>query len=141
MFGLSRLATGLIIAGVIAVLGAVVLGGPVIAFFQGKVAKSEQKAETATDDATARRLEAGADQRLDKQAFDFNITVAQGKAATADLQEDAHADPSGAEPLPAASVDRLRRHDQFLCQQRPALCTGAEGRRTGGEGSPGPVTP
>lgn len=109
---------------VIAVLGAVFLGGPVVSFVKDRWFAAEAKAETNADDAASKDAEQAADALLDEQVTKLTATVARAQRATSELQEAARADPEGTAPLPADSLARLRKHDDWLCEQRPALCTG-----------------
>lgn len=112
---------------VIAVLGAVFLGGPVVGFVKARWFAAEAKAETNADDAASKGAEQAADARLDEQVTNLTAVVARAQRATGELQEAARADPEGTDPLPADSLARLRKHDDWLCEQRPALCAGRGG--------------
>lgn len=127
MFGLSKLATWLIGLGLVAVLGAALLGGPVIGFVKARWFAAEAKAETAADGKVASDVTLDAERRIDRQAADLNVALTKARQITGQLQEAARADPEGVDPLPDDSVARLRRHDDWLCEQRPALCTGRQG--------------
>lgn len=127
MFGLSKLAIWLIGLGLVAVLGAAFLGGPVVSFVKARWLAAEAKAETATDGKAASDATLDAERRIDRQAVDLNVTVTQARQVTGQLQEAARADPEGVNPLPDDSSARLRRHDDWLCEQRPALCAGRQG--------------
>jgi hypothetical protein len=109
---------------VVAVLGAVFLGGPVVGFVKARWFAAEAKAETNADDAASKDAEQVADARLDEQVTNLTAVVARAQRATGELQEAARADPEGTAPLPADSLARLRKHDDWLCEQRPALCAG-----------------
>lgn len=122
---MSKLGGWLIVAAIVAVLGAVFLGGPIIGFVKARWFAAEAKAETNADDAASKGAEQAADTRLDRQAFDLNVKVTQARAVTTALQEAARADPEGTDPLPDDSVARLRKHDDWLCEQRAELCAGS----------------
>lgn len=122
---MSKLVMWLIGVGIVAVLGAVFLGGPIIGFVKDRWFAAEAKAETATDATASIGAEQAADRRLTTQGAALQITVTQARQVTGQLQEAARADPQGTDPLPDDTVARLRQHDEWLCKQRPALCAGS----------------
>jgi hypothetical protein len=81
-----------------------------------------QRAETATDTAVA-AIEAGAGAAdVAAQAERHRVVVDVVQRRTIDVATASRAAPAGDTRLPDDSADRLRAHDGFLCETRPAIC-------------------
>lgn len=106
----------------IAVLGAILFGGPVVNWAMNMYRAQVAQTETARDETVTATETTEAERGLAAESSANVDTVNQAVTRTIILREAARAAPDAEEPLPSDSVDRLRAHDDFLCRLRPAIC-------------------
>jgi hypothetical protein len=83
---------------------------------------AETSAEAYADAGVARELEVEAERSLAAEIHARGRTLSLIEEKTDALDRAAAADPAAATPLPPGVADRLREHDDFLCELRPLVC-------------------
>lgn len=114
----------------VAVVGAILLGGPIIGFLRGQVKHWQAKEETATDTAVSKGAEADANLALGNSQGQIAEQVIERHTETIRYVEKASAAPDAKAPLGNDRSQRVADHTASLCEQRPAVCA----RRPGSEG-------
>ena len=118
----------------VAVLGAIFLGGPIVSFLQGQVKHWQAREETATDTAVSNGAEADASQVLGTAQGQITERVIERTNTITRYVEQASGAPDAKAPLGPDREQRIADHDRFLCEQRPSVCPGgtsAKGDDTG----------
>lgn len=127
-----RLIAWLVGIGLVAVLGAVFLGGPIVSFYKAQAAKWEAKEETAQDTAASHDARADANKALGDQQGEIATQVVERHTETIRYVEKASAAPDAKAPLGPDREQRIADHTAFLCKQRPGVCgTSPEGSDPG----------
>jgi hypothetical protein len=115
----------------VAVLGAVLLGGPIVGFWKAQTAKWQAREETATDTAVSNGAETDASQALGNAQSQIAEQVIERHTETVRYVEKASAAPDAKTPLGPDRQRRVDGHSDGLCQRRPSVCPGG----TSAEGS------
>jgi hypothetical protein len=115
----------------VAVLGAVLLGGPIVGFWKAQTAKWQAREETATDTAVSNGAETDASQALGNAQSQIAEQVIERHTETVRYVEKASAAPDAKTPLGPDRQRRVDGHSDGLCQRRPSVCSGG----TSAEGS------
>lgn len=129
-----RLIASVIGIALVAVLGAVFLGGPIIGFLKGQVKHWQAKEETAQDTAASKGAEATAATTLGQAQGQIAERVIERNTQTIRYIEKASGAPDAKAPLGVDRSSRIDGHTASLCQQRPAVCArggGSEGDDAG----------
>ena len=119
-----RLIAWLVGVALVAVLGAVLLGGPIVSFWKAQTAKWQAREETATDTAVSNGAEADAQSELSAAQGKITGQVIERHTETVRYIEQASGAPDAKAPLGPDREQRIADHDRFLCEQRPAVCPG-----------------
>lgn len=120
--------------GLVAVLGAIFLGGPIVGFLKGQVKHWQAREETATDTAVSNGAEADGQAALSTAQGQIAERVIERNTQTIRYIEQASGAPDAKAPLGPDREQRIADHDRFLCEQRPAVCAGRLGPEGGGAG-------
>lgn len=115
----------------VAVLGAIFLGGPIIGILKGQVKHWQAREETATDTAVSNGAEAEAQAALSSAQGQIAEQVIERHTETVRYVEKASAAPDAKTPLGPDRQRRVDGHSDGLCQRRPSVCSG----RPSSEGS------
>jgi hypothetical protein len=115
----------------VAVLGAVLLGGPIVSFLQGQVKHWQAREETATDTAVSNGAEADAQAALSAAQGQITERVIERTNTITRYVEQASGAPDAKAPLGPDREQRIADHDRSLCLSRPSVCPGG----TSAEGS------
>lgn len=118
----------------VAVLGAIFLGGPIIGILKGQVKHWQAREETATDTAVSNGAEAEAQAALSSAQGQIAEQVIERHTETVRYVEKASAAPDAKTPLGPDRSQRVADHTSGLCLSRPSVCPGgasAEGSDTG----------
>lgn len=112
------------IAGValVAVLGAVLLGGPIVGFWKAQTAKWQAREETATDTAVSNGAETDAALALGKSQAQITERVIERTNTITRYVEQASGAPDAKAPLGPDREQRIADHDRSLCLSRPSVC-------------------
>jgi hypothetical protein len=119
-----RLIAWLVGVGIVAVLGAIFLGGPIVSFLQGQVKHWQAREETATDTAVSNGAETDASQALGNAQSQIAEQVIERHTETVRYVEKASAAPDAKTPLGPDRQRRVDGHSDGLCQRRPSVCSG-----------------
>lgn len=101
-----------------------------------RAAAAEATAEVRADDAQARGEEVAAERELAIAVDARQRTIDRIEDKTHALDLATAADTAVDQALPPSLAARLREHDDFLCELRPAVC--AASAPAGGDAGPGP---
>jgi hypothetical protein len=117
------------IAGValVAVLGAIFLGGPIVGFLQGQVKHWQAKEETATDTAVSNGAETAGQAALSAAQGQITERVIERTNTITRYVEQASGAPDAKAPLGPDREQRIADHDRSLCLSRPSVCPGGTG--------------
>jgi hypothetical protein len=115
----------------VAVLGAIFLGGPIVSFLQGQVKHWQAREETATDTAVSNGAEADGQAALSTAQGQITERVIERTNTITRYVEQASGAPDAKAPLGPDREQRIADHDRSLCEQRPSVCSGG----TSAEGS------
>ena len=115
----------------VAVLGAIFLGGPIVGFWKAQAAKWQAREETATDTAVSNGAETDAQAELSAAQGQITGQVIERHTETVRYVEKASAAPDAKTPLGPDRSQRVADHTSGLCLSRPSVCPG----RPGPEGS------
>ena len=129
-----RLIAWLVGVALVAVLGAILLGGPFVSFWKAQTAKWQAREETATDTAVSNGAEADAQAALSAAQGQITERVIERTNTITKYVEQASGAPDAKAPLGPDREQRIADHDRFLCEQRPSVCPGgtsAKGDDTG----------
>lgn len=121
---MSRLATFLIGVAIVAVLGAILFGGPIVRYWQQRTADAEASEEQAVDDSTARGLEVAGTETIAAAATQQAAAVTELRRETHVIEVRTRTDPAvlAAPRLPVNELSRLRDHDRQLCERGSIVC-------------------
>lgn len=108
----------------VAVLGAIFLGGPIVSFLQGQVKHWQAREETATDTAVSNGAEADASQVLGTAQGQITERVIERTNTITRYVEQASGAPDAKAPLGPDREQRIADHDRSLCLSRPSVCPG-----------------
>lgn len=108
----------------VAILGAILLGGPIVKFWQAQTHKWQAKEETAQDTAVSNGAEAKAQENLADAQGQIATKVIERHTETVRYIEQATGAPDAKAPLGPDREQRIADHDRFLCEQRPSVCPG-----------------
>jgi hypothetical protein len=108
----------------VAVLGAVLLGGPIVSFLQGQVKHWQAREETATDTAVSNGAEADAQAALSAAQGQITERVIERTNTITRYVEQASGAPDAKAPLGPDREQRIADHDRSLCLSRPSVCPG-----------------
>lgn len=117
-----RLVAWLVGVALVAVLGAVLLGGPFVSFWKAQTAKWQAREETATDTAVSNGAEADAALALGNSQAQITERVIERTNTITRYVEQATGAPDAKAPLGPDREQRIADHDRFLCEQRPSVC-------------------
>jgi hypothetical protein len=92
------------------------------ALYGPRLFKEQQKVETKDDQLSSKDAAAAANAAVAQEAQQFRLQVEQSNSRLEVVVRDIRDDPGSSVLLPAASAQRLRDHDAFLCEQSPELC-------------------
>jgi hypothetical protein len=118
----------------VAVLGAVLLGGPIVSFWKAQTAKWQAREETATDTAVSNGAETDAQAALSAAQGQITERVIERTNTITRYVEQASGAPDAKAPLGPDREQRIADHDRSLCLSRPSVCPGgtsAEGDDAG----------
>ena len=107
----------------IALILLIIFYAPLTAFLKRQVLNAQAAEETAVDGRV------GAESALDGQndvnaaADRLRDTAQQARGSAHVFEAETLRAPGAAEPMDPVAADRLQRHDQFLCDLRPAVCS------------------
>lgn len=104
--------------------GAIVFGGPIVSFWKAQTHKAQAKEETATDTAVSKGAEAEGQVVLGSAQGQIAEQVIERHTETIRYVEKASAAPDAKAPLGPDRQQRIADHDRFLCDKRPAVCSG-----------------
>ena len=113
----------------VAVLGAIFLGGPIVGFWKAQAAKWQAREETATDTAVSNGAETDASQALGNAQSQIAEQVIERHTETVRYVEKASAAPDAKTPLGPDRQRRVDGHSDGLCQRRPSVCPGGTGAK------------
>jgi hypothetical protein len=108
----------------VAVLGAIFLGGPIVSFLQGQVKHWQAREETATDTAVSNGAETDAALALGKSQAQITERVIERTNTITRYVEQASGAPDAKAPLGPDREQRIADHDRSLCLSRPSVCPG-----------------
>lgn len=109
----AAIAIGLVV--LLAVILAIIFGGPIVGYWKQRTADAEAGQEQAVDDAVGRGLEVeGTKAIADAAAQDRTSVVIIRETAHA-LESQARADVDASSRLPDSVLDRVRAGDVVLC--------------------------
>jgi hypothetical protein len=108
----------------VAVLGAVLLGGPIVSFLQGQVKHWQAREETATDTAVSNGAEADGQAALSAAQGQITERVIERTNTITRYVEQASGAPDAKAPLGPDREQRIADHDRSLCLSRPSVCPG-----------------
>lgn len=121
-----------------ALLFAVAIGlGAGGAIYGPRLFTARQAAETATDAGVSANLAVDGARQSAAEVDRHHDLIDALTDKTHALELEAQKDPSADAPVPDALRDRLRRHDDILCDARPGLCPDRQGNRAPGPAAPG----
>lgn len=114
------------IAGValVAVLGAVLLGGPIVSFWKAQTVKWQAREETASDTAVSNGAEADGQAALGAAQGQITERVIERTNTITRYVEQATGAPDAKAPLGPDREQRIADHDRSLCLSRPSVCPG-----------------
>jgi hypothetical protein len=119
-----RLIAWLVGIALVAVLGAVLLGGPIVGFWKAQTAKWQAREETATDTAVSNGAETDAQAALGAAQGQITERVIERTNTITRYVEQASGAPDAKAPLGPDREQRIADHDRSLCEQRPSVCPG-----------------
>jgi hypothetical protein len=108
----------------VAVLGAVLLGGPIVGFWKAQTAKWQAREETATDTAVSNGAETDGQAALSTAQGQITERVIERTNTITRYVEQASGAPDAKAPLGPDREQRIADHDRSLCEQRPSVCPG-----------------
>jgi len=114
------------IAGValVAVLGAIFLGGPIVSFWKAQTVKWQAREETATDTAVSNGAETDGQAALSAAQGQITERVIERTNTITRYVEQASGAPDAKAPLGPDREQRIADHDRSLCLSRPSVCPG-----------------
>ena len=121
---MSKVQGALLALVVAAVLGAVIFGGPVVRWYQNRLADAQDEREHAIDDSVGRELEVVGTEELSEAAAKLESAAADIRRETHVVEVRTRADPAvrALPRIPPSELERLRAHDRLLCERSPRLC-------------------
>lgn len=118
----TPLRIGLSAAAVVAVVLLIVFYNPLTGFLRSQVFKAQAAEETAVDGQVSAKETLKGQDDVDDAAWRARDLAETARGSIHDVEHHARVAEDGEEPLHPAAADRLQRHDQFLCDLRPAVC-------------------
>lgn len=147
---MSRVAIGIGLLVLAAVILAVLFARPVVDYWRGRTADAEAGQEQAIDNAVGRGLEVEGTETIAEAAGQERASVVIIRERAHDIEIRTRADPDAAADLPPGVADRIREFDRVLCDsglkcrsRGAAAATGLAGGDAGalrpdGDGEPDP---
>lgn len=111
----------------VAVLGAIFIGGPIVSFWKAQTVKWQAREETATDTAVSNGAETDAALALGKSQAQITERVIERTNTITRYVEQASGAPDAKAPLGPDREQRIADHDRSLCLSRPSVCPGGTG--------------
>ena len=97
---------------------------PLTAFLKRQVLNAQAAEETAVDGRVGAEFALDGQNDVNAAADRLRDTAQQARGSAHVFEAETLRAPGADEPMGSVAADRLQRHDQFLCDLRPAVCSG-----------------
>jgi hypothetical protein len=97
-----------------------------------KIESLTEERDYARSDADARGLEVDGERAQAERVDAYSHILIETRTLTATAEAVARSAPDANDPIPADRADRLRRHDDGLCEIAPTICAPAPAGPAGG---------
>jgi len=114
-----------------AIAGAIVFGGPLVRWYQGRAERAEAREETAVDGRVAAELETEGTRNVAAAEDRIAAEIVVVRERTHELEIQTRTDPAVAGRLPDSELARNRDHDAGLCARLRCSATSAAPRDAG----------